>query len=553
MCAKLFAKELTTELSHSAIFAKVICALTVARAPPLRAATARSHQTFAPNDNVQALSFYDFRGRMVTAVEKTSGGTTLESVTFTYDALDNRIGMDENSTQTWTLYEGSNPVIDFNSSGSLTMRYLWGPTGIVARQTSAGTVSWYLADHLGTVRDIINNSGSIIDHVDFSAFGTVLGETSPTNGDRFTGFAMLERDTTTGLNLAVHREENPGTGRWVSQDPLGFSAYDTDLFRYASNQPTDHSDKEGEGFWIPVIIIIALLINPTPLETPGGDNIAVLGILVDITTMVTIGPPVFRHPGGPWCFVAGTLVSTEDAPRPIEEILSGQRVWSYDFGSAEWFLRRVLSTTRRQYEGDIVTIAMGQEQIRATGNHPFWVTEGVDLQGRPNPEHVEPEEPGSPSGRWVDARDLVVGDILKSRNGSRTMVLSLHSANTYTDVFNLNVEELNNYSVGEVEILVHNRPAKIPGGSNPGGTTIRQRWGSRSPSNPAFQNNCVEVAKKIKGHIGGDIKRIRPGEGGFFGAIQGTQRAVELSRSGCEGWASLRRFHGFRGNGHRRI
>ena len=122
---------------------------------------------------------YDFRGRMVTAVEKTSGGTTLESVTYTYDALDNRIGMDENSTQTWTLYDGGNPIMDFNGSGSLTMRYLWGPTGIVARQTSGGTVSWYLADQLGTVRDLINNSGAIIDHVDFSAFGTVLGRDEP--------------------------------------------------------------------------------------------------------------------------------------------------------------------------------------------------------------------------------------------------------------------------------------------------------------------------------------------------------------------------------------
>ena len=118
---------------------------------------------------------------------------------------------------TWTLYDGGNPIMDFNSSGSLTMRYLWGPTGIVARQTSGGTVSWYLADHLGTVRDLINNSGAIIDHVDFSAFGTVLNETSPTSGDRMTGFAMLERDTVTGLNLAAYREENPGTGRWDSQ------------------------------------------------------------------------------------------------------------------------------------------------------------------------------------------------------------------------------------------------------------------------------------------------------------------------------------------------
>ena len=35
----------------------------------------------------------------------------------------------------------------------------------------------------------------------------MLGETSPTSGDRFTGFAMLERDTITGLNLAEYREE----------------------------------------------------------------------------------------------------------------------------------------------------------------------------------------------------------------------------------------------------------------------------------------------------------------------------------------------------------
>ena len=188
---------------------------------------------------------YDFRGRMVTAVEKTSGGTTLESVTYTYDALGNRIGMDENSTQTWTLYDSGNPVMDFNSSSSLTMRYLWGPTGIVARQTSGGTVSWYLADALGTARDLINNSGAIIDHVDFSAFGTVLDESSPSSGDRMMGFAGLERDTVTGLNLAVFREQNPGTGRWDSQDPFGFAAEDANLRRYAHNSPTDIVDPTG--------------------------------------------------------------------------------------------------------------------------------------------------------------------------------------------------------------------------------------------------------------------------------------------------------------------
>ena len=48
--------------------------------------------------------------------------------------------MDENGAQTWTLYDGSTPIMDFNGSGSLEMRYLNGPTGdlvdtVIARES----------------------------------------------------------------------------------------------------------------------------------------------------------------------------------------------------------------------------------------------------------------------------------------------------------------------------------------------------------------------------------------------------------------------------------
>ena len=221
-------------------------------------------ETNTSNGDVWTYS-YNSIGEMTGAVEKTSGGTTLESVTYTYDALGNRIGMDENGTQTWTLYDGGNPIMDFNGSGSLTMRYLWGPMGIVARQTSGGTVSWYLADALGSVRDLINNSGAIIDHLDFSAFGTVLDQSDPSEGDRMMGFAGMEQDTVTGLNLAVFREENPGTGRWDSQDPLGFSEKDTNLFRYAINSPTNFTDPTGLA---PTIVIYISTIGAPPGFNP---------------------------------------------------------------------------------------------------------------------------------------------------------------------------------------------------------------------------------------------------------------------------------------------
>ena len=76
------------------------------------------------------------------------------------------------------------------------------------------------------------------DHVDYSAFGTQLDESNPTNGDRMMGFAGMERDTVTRLNLAVNRVQNPGTGRWDSQDPTGSAAGDVDLYRYVGNGPT---------------------------------------------------------------------------------------------------------------------------------------------------------------------------------------------------------------------------------------------------------------------------------------------------------------------------
>ena len=88
-----------------------------------------------------------------------------------YNALNQRIGIDDSGTQTWTVYDGSSadakPYADFNGSGTLTERYLHGP-GVVngavvdellARTSSGGTTAWYLTDKLGSVRDIVSSSG----------------------------------------------------------------------------------------------------------------------------------------------------------------------------------------------------------------------------------------------------------------------------------------------------------------------------------------------------------------------------------------------------------
>ena len=89
-----------------------------------------------------------------------------------------------------------NPYADFNGSGTLLTRYVSGPAvdEIFARTSSGGTTAWYLTDRLGSVRDIVNTSGTSIDHVVYDSYGNILTESSGTNGDRFkfTGMEYAE-------------------------------------------------------------------------------------------------------------------------------------------------------------------------------------------------------------------------------------------------------------------------------------------------------------------------------------------------------------------------
>ena len=147
---------------------------------------------------------YDYRNRLT---EVKVGGTI--EATYTYDSLNRRVGIDDSGTQTWTVYDAkgadAEPYADFNSSGSLTERYLHGP-GVVlgavvdqllARTSSSGTTAWYLDDNLGSVRDIVNITGVEQDHIVYDSFGNIVTETDAANGDRFK-FAGMEYDATTG-------------------------------------------------------------------------------------------------------------------------------------------------------------------------------------------------------------------------------------------------------------------------------------------------------------------------------------------------------------------
>jgi RHS repeat-associated protein len=213
----------------------------------------RTRKTEIATGNYSEYS-YDHRSRLVRVQEMSTGGIILHEVVYTYDVFDRRIAKlvdpdgqgPQGNDATRFVYDGPHVWADFDAVGSVLARYLFGDRidEIVARyRPSEGTV-WYLADRLGTIRDLAGASGTIIDHIDYDSFGNVILETNPLVGDRFR-FTGREFDVETGLYYFRARYYDAQLGRFISEDPIRFSAGDTNLYRYVGNQPLDFVDPSG--------------------------------------------------------------------------------------------------------------------------------------------------------------------------------------------------------------------------------------------------------------------------------------------------------------------
>jgi hypothetical protein len=74
----------------------------------------------------------------------------------------------------------------FGNSGELTHRYMYGP-GVdqtlvdeafktVGTQQVTDDVLWLLADHQGTIRDIVDDNTTLRKHTEFDSFGQITDE-----------------------------------------------------------------------------------------------------------------------------------------------------------------------------------------------------------------------------------------------------------------------------------------------------------------------------------------------------------------------------------------
>jgi len=226
---------------------------------------------------------YDNQNHMVWAKDSaTDGGTVTTLATYVYDALGNRIEKDvwtQQSGATTTTrfgYDGLDVWVDLNGTNALQTRYIHGDAvdQLFARIGAGGTAAWYLTDRLGSVRDIVNTSGTVIDHLDYDGFGNAT-ETQPTNGDRYK-WTGRELDAETALQYNRARFYDGHKGRWTTQDPIGFYGESTNLYQYVGNQPVAATDPSG-------LVQVPPMAPPKPppaRKPPSGMDLAILEIIL---------------------------------------------------------------------------------------------------------------------------------------------------------------------------------------------------------------------------------------------------------------------------------
>jgi len=202
------------------------------------------------NSSATWLYGYDNENHLTTIQETVSGTTTL-LVTYTYDVYGQRIEEQEWQSGTGTVttefvWSNGQVVIELNGSNVVQERYLSGNTvgQLFARIDGNGTAWWYLTDELGSVRDVLNASGSVADHTDYTAYGVIITQSSASAQGEY-GWQGENFDPLTGLQYHDARYYCPAAGTWTSQDPIGFGAGSANLYEYVGNDPTNATDPTG--------------------------------------------------------------------------------------------------------------------------------------------------------------------------------------------------------------------------------------------------------------------------------------------------------------------
>ncbi|MFN7874424.1 MAG: RHS repeat-associated core domain-containing protein, partial [Pirellula sp.] len=140
------------------------------------------------------------------------------------------------------------------ATGQTTRRFRYGigVDSVLSEQRFSGSTAsnpeYQLTDHLGTVRGVAQRTTGVnavvVNTLQYDSFGKLISQSNASK-QPYHGFAGRDIEPVGGLTYNRNRYYSTQTGRFISQDPIGFNAGDENLYRYVGNSPTNATDPTG--------------------------------------------------------------------------------------------------------------------------------------------------------------------------------------------------------------------------------------------------------------------------------------------------------------------
>jgi RHS repeat-associated protein len=120
--------------------------------------------------------------------------------------------------------------------------------GRINKTTNGYDINYFITDHLGSTRAIVDNTGSIKEQKDYYAFGMEHENPNLMTSTNRWGFSGKEKQTTANINYLDFgaRMYDEFLGRWFVQDPLAEKYYSWSSYNYCMNSPLKYVDPDGK-------------------------------------------------------------------------------------------------------------------------------------------------------------------------------------------------------------------------------------------------------------------------------------------------------------------
>ena len=143
----------------------------------------------------------------------------------------------ENDTLKQTLIEGGYISYEYPQN-----------TAVTSISQLAPTYHFYVQDHLGNNRLVVDEKGTIEQINHYYPYGGLMGESKNLSSNQRYKYNGKEFDRMHGLDWYDYgaRFHDPATGRWFSVDQLAEDYSEISPYTYCANNPIIHVDKEGK-------------------------------------------------------------------------------------------------------------------------------------------------------------------------------------------------------------------------------------------------------------------------------------------------------------------